>query len=315
MRLSIIGLGIMGERLLRVALEHPGTRVVGVWDPSPAALARLAAIPGGVPMLASAEAAIAAADAVHVASPPASHIAHGRAVLEAGRALLLEKPLASDVAAARAFVAAVAGRPAAVNFPMASSPAVAQLRAWLPGIGAVRSIAITVAFAAWPRAWQAAASSWLAGRAEGGFTREVASHFLFLAQRLAGPLQLDEARAVFPGDGGSETALSARLRAGGVPVTLEGAVGGIAAEDHNLFVITGAEGVLRLRDWSIAERQGPDGGWHAAPDALPNPRMRPLILAGQLDKLAALSRGEATDLATLEEALAVQEAVEAILQT
>lgn len=313
MRLSIIGLGIMGERLLRAALDHGGTRVVGVWDPSPAAAARLASITGDVPMLDSAEAAIAVAEAAYVASPPASHIALGQAVLGAGRSLFLEKPLASDVAAARAFVAAASGQRAAVNFPMASSPAVAQLRAWLPEVGEIRSISIKVAFAAWPRAWQAAASSWLALKAEGGFTREVVSHFLFLAQRLGGALRLEEARAEFPGGEACETAITARLTAGAVPVTLEGSVGTVAAEDHNLFVVTGGRGTLRLRDWSFAERLGSDGGWHAAPDALPNPQMRPLTLARQLDKLAALTRGEATDLATLEEALAVQEVVEAIL--
>lgn len=303
----------MGERLMRAALDHAGTQVVAVWDPAPAAAARLARITADVPMLPSAAAAIAAADAVYVASPPASHIAHGQAVLAAGRSLFLEKPLASDVAAARGFVAGAAGQRAAVNFPMASSPAVAQLRAWLPEVGEVRSIAITVAFAAWPRGWQAGAAAWLALRAEGGFTREVVSHFLFLAQRLGGPLALQRARAEFPGGEACETAITAHLTAGGVPVTLAGSVGTVAAEDHNLFVVTGARGSWRLRDWSLAERLGADGGWHAAADALPNPQMRPLTLARQLDKLGALTRGETTDLATLAEALAVQEVVEAIL--
>lgn len=313
MKLSILGLGIMGERLMRAALGHPGTQVVAVWDPSPAAVARLSAITGAVPMVASAAEAIAAAEAVYVASPPASHIAHGRAVLGAGRSLFLEKPLASDVAAAGNFVAGAAGQRAAVNFPMASSPAVAQLRAWLPEIGAIQSIDITVAFAEWPRAWQSGAASWLALKAEGGFTREVVSHFLFLALRLGGALKLLEASATYPGGEACETAITARLTAGAVPVTLQGAVGTVAAEDHNLFVITGERGSLRLRDWSFAERLGADGGWHAAADALPNPQMRPLTLARQLDKLAALTRGEAADLATLAEALAVQEVVEAIL--
>jgi len=38
-----------------------------------------------------------------------------------------------------------------------------------------------------------------------------------------------------------------------------------------------------------------------------------MVLRGQLDKLAALTRGERVDLATLREALEVQEIVEAIL--
>ena len=52
---------------------------------------------------------------------------------------------------------------------------------------------------------------------------------------------------------------------------------------------------------------------HPAPGALPNERVRPLVLRRQLDKVACLTRGEAHDLATLREALDVQEIVEAML--
>ena len=308
-RLGIIGLGIMGERLMRAARSHEATQVVAVWDPSPGALERL----DGMAMAGSAEAVIAASDAVYVASPPASHIEHGQRVLAAGRALFLEKPLASDLAAARAFVAGAAGQRAAVNFPMASSPAIQQLRAWLPGIGAIQRIDISVAFAIWPRGWQQGAAAWLTQRAEGGFTREVVSHFLFLAGRLLGPLRLEQARVTYLPGMGSEIAIAARLQAGGVPVSITGGVGTTLADDHNVCRIQGGTGAIRLRDWSLAERIAPDGTWHPAPDALPNERMRPMTLARQLDKLAALTLGEPTDLATLQEALAVQEIVEAIL--
>lgn len=312
MRLGIIGLGIMGERLAHAAMAHEGWTLAAAWDPDPSAAARLAAIAPAARSCATLDEAIMACDALHVASPPAAHLAQGRAVLEAGRALLLEKPLSHDVAAARDFVRWASGRPAAVNFPMASSPAIAQLRAWLPELGAIRALGVTLAFARWPRGWQQGAASWLSRRAEGGFTREVASHFLFLAGRLGGALALEAGGADHPPGDGAETAITATLRAGTVPVTLRGAVGGTEADDHNLFVIEGERGRLRLRDWSIAERW--DGSaWREAPDARPNAEMRPLTLRGQLDKLAALRRGEATELATLEEALAVQEAVEAIL--
>ena len=313
LKLGILGLGIMGERLMRAALAHGNTRVVAVWDPGPAAVARLASITPDLAMSADAAAVIAASDAVYVASPPASHIALGEQVLGAGRSLFLEKPLASDLAAARAFVAGAKGQRAAVNFPMASSPSIAQLREWLPGIGNIHRIDITAAFAAWPRGWQQGAASWLSERAEGGFTREVISHFLFLTQRLVGPLTLEEARVTYPPGMGSETAIAARLSAGDVPVTISGGVGVTLADDHNITRIQGASGAIRLRDWSFAERLAPTGTWHAAPDALPNEKMRPLTLAGQLDKLAALTRGEVVDLATLQEALSIQEIVEGIL--
>jgi predicted dehydrogenase len=95
-----------------------------------------------------------------------------------------------------------------------------------------------------------------------------------------------------------------------VPVTLRGGVGTTAAEDSNRWTLNDA---IRLRDWSIAERRAPDGVWAEAPDAMPNERMRPLVLKRQLAGVAAMTRGEAHPLATLREALEVQEVVEAIL--
>ena len=311
--LGIIGFGIMGERLLRAALGHAAESVqpVGVWDPSEAARGRLAAVPGGVPMLGSAEAVIAACDCLYVAAPPAAHIPLAEAALAAGRAVFLEKPLATDLAEARGFVARAEARGAraAVNFPMASSPAVRQLAAWREGLR-LEALEIEVGFAAWPRGWQSDAASWLARRAEGGFTREVVSHFLFLTRRQLGPLALEEAAVDYPAGDGAETAIRARLSAGGVPVRLQGGVGTTAQDDQNSWTLNDA---IRLRDWSFAERRGADGTWAQAPDALPNERMRPLVLRDQLAGVAAMTRGEPHHLATLREALEVQEAVEAIL--
>lgn len=315
--LGIVGFGIMGERLLRAALNHDPAviRPVAVWDPAPAAAARLAEVAPGLPMLGSAAEVIAACDALYVASPPASHIAHADAAIAAGKAVFLEKPLASDLAEARRFVAQAeaGGARAAVNFPMASSPAVAQLSAWRAQLGAPRALSIRLAFATWPRGWQQGAATWLAKRAEGGFTREVLSHFLFLTRRQLGPIAVVSREATFPPGDGAETAIRARLTAGDVPVEVQGDVGTTTADDHNEWKLDGEGGAIRLRDWSFAEKLAVDVGWHAAPDALPNERMRPMVLKGQLDKLAALTRGEPADLATLREALEVQEVVEAIL--
>jgi pyrroline-5-carboxylate reductase len=70
--LGIIGFGIMGERLLRAAIDHAAAHVrpVGVWDPSPAAAARLAEAAPGVPMLDGAAAVIEACDCLYIAAPP-----------------------------------------------------------------------------------------------------------------------------------------------------------------------------------------------------------------------------------------------------
>ena len=313
-RLGIIGAGIMGERMLRAALEQASglVTVTGVWDADPAALDRLGPL---APRAASADAVIGAADCIYVATPPGTHLHYAGQVLAAGRSVFLEKPLAADVPAARTFVRLHPGARAAVNFPFASSFAVERLRAWLDegAVGPPSLLAIEVAFRTWPRPWQAAAASWLDAAAEGGFTREVVSHFLFLARRLAGPLAL-HAAAVQRAAQGTERRIEATLHAGSLPVTLAGAVGVTQQDDHNTWTLTGTAGAVRLRDWSWAERRSPAGNWQADPDAAPNERMRPLVLRRQLEGVVHMTEGRPHHLATLTEALEVQEVVEAILQ-
>lgn len=317
LKLAIIGAGIMGERLARAARDQAQdmVQITGLWDLAPAASERLAEALPGLPVAGTAAAAMASADCVYIASPPASHLGHAEAALAAGKSVFCEKPLAVDLAAARDFVGRHAGARAGVNFPFASSFAVERLVSWMPAIGAVHSLTIDVAFQNWPRPWQQDAASWLDRTPQGGFTREVVSHFLFLTRRLIGPLSLVEALAQFPGDGRSEFDIRAKLMAGDVPVNLTGNVGNTPKDDHNTWTLRGEKGAVRLRDWSVAERQAADGLWHADPEALPNERMRPLVLRRQLEQVAAMNAGQAHRLATLQEALEVQEIVEAILKS
>ena len=308
--IGVIGAGIMGERLLRAAAESRAVHVTGVWDAAPAALDRIAAL--GAPRAASAEAVIEGAECVYVATPPGTHLAYARAALDAGKAVFLEKPLAVDVDDAAAFVEGLGAGRAAVNFPFASSPAMERLREWLDeGVsGAPRGFAIDVAFRTWPRAWQNDAAAWLDHPGEGGFLREVVSHFLFLSRRLLGQLSLRSSEVeIEPGH--TERRAVARLDAGGLPGRLTGAVAG-DADDHNTWTVRGVAD-LRLRDWSVAERQRPDGSWAADPDALPHADNRTLVLRRQLEAVAAMTRNEPHTLATVSEAFEVQRIVEAIL--
>jgi predicted dehydrogenase len=181
-------------------------------------------------------------------------------------------------------------------------------------VGAVERVDIAMAFKAWPRSWQMDAVSWLDGRTEGGFTREVASHFLFLSRRMFGPLRALSSSCRYADAGRSERSLRAQVMAGPVPVSITGDVGITEQDDHNTWTLTGAQGRVRLRDWSIAEREV-DGVWQTAPDAVANEVARARALGRQLDKIAAMTRGEATNLATLDEAFDVQTIVEQILKS
>jgi predicted dehydrogenase len=313
--LGIIGAGIMGERMLRAALEQAPdvARVSAIWDPSAAALARIGSL---APHAASAEALIAGADCVYIAAPPAFHLPHAEAALAAGKAVFCEKPLAVDVPAAQAFAARHATARAAVNFPMASSLAVATLRRWLgdQAIGTPIRLEIETSFAAWPRSWQRDAATWLDRPEQGGFTREVVSHFLFLTRRLCGPLALEQGAASFHAPGASERSIAARLTAGTLPVTLLGGVGTTLKDDHNTWTLWGDRGAIRLRDWSVAETLT-NGTWVPDPDAMPNDRMRPLVLRRQLEGVATMTEGKPHHLATIQEALDVQMVVEGILKS
>ena len=312
--IGIIGAGIMGERMLHAAQEQASdfVRITGIWDPSAEALARIG---GLAPHAQSVPALIAAAQCVYVASPPASHLEYALAGLEAGKAVFCEKPLAVDMSTGRAFVAAVGGGRVAVNFPMASSPAVAQLVQWLAEgvVGTQLRLEIEVGFVGWPRSWQRDAAGWLDQPAQGGFTREVVSHFLFLTRRLCGAMVLQAGRARFESPNTSERAIAAQLTAGGLSVILTGGVGTTLKDDHNTWTLWGDRGAIRLRDWSIAERLV-DGVWVSDQAAMPNERMRPLVLRRQLEAVERMTRGETHQLATVQEAFEVQTVVEAILK-
>lgn len=318
-RLGFIGFGIMGERLLRAALNHDDRNIVvsGVFDPTPRTADKLSSIAPMLPAFSTASDVIAASDCLHIASPPLTHLDYLLKCQAARKAALCEKPLATDVGLATTVVDGLLdkGMRAAVNFPFASSFAGDYLQSWLRDdiIGTPERIDIELKFATWPRGWQMAAADWLDGRAEGGFTREVGSHFLFLSRRFFGALQLLSARCEFPEANQSERSIQAELRAGNMPVFMTGGIGTTPKDDHNTWTVTGRRGRVRLRDWSIAEREV-DGEWQAPSDALPNEKARPLILARQLDKVHAMTHGEAHNLASLSEALEIQSIVEQILK-
>jgi len=316
--IGIIGLGVMGDRMLNTMNAHGEHRVVAAWDPSAGAMARLRGRYPAIQPAASAEALIADPEVrcVYIASPPASHLDHAGLAFAAHKAVFTEKPLAIDLSAATAVTERVEREnlAAAINFPFASAPAVRVIVEALEvgELGPIERVEISTAFAKWPRDWQAPASSWLALRKQGGFTREVMSHFLFLTRRALGPIEIERAHAEYPLDGRTaETALSATLRAGGVPVTLAGSVGTTAVIDENSWIAYGEKGALRLHNWySLSRRQG-EGAWEHVDFGPGTDRERSYM--AQLDSLTMMLDGKPHPLATFREGLEVQTVVERLL--
>ena len=315
--IGVISLGVMGQRMLARLAEHPKASALAAWDPNPAAVAEVRQRHPGLRIAASAAEVIATPglDCLYIASPPANHLAYAHLGFDAGLAVFCEKPLSVDFTAGRKAIARIEAenRRAAVNFSLASSPGLAAMQAAVRdgSIGEPQRVEIELAFEQWPRAWQAAAGRWLAERTEGGFSREVLSHFVFVLQRVLGQAVVEAARPDYPADGrSSERALTASLIAGGVPVTIEAKVGG-SHPDFNRMTLLGSAGALEIHDWLGLRRRKDGGDWIAVGDPQSN---RQISQSAQLDQVTAMIDGRAHTLPGFAEALAVQETIEAMLK-
>lgn len=314
--IGIVGLGVMGSRMLGHFDAHASFRVVAAWDPSEEACGRAVAQCSQLQIAASAEAVARTQglDCLYVASPPSAHLGHIALALDAGRAVLCEKPLALDVEQSRSMVERVeaAGARAGVNFPQASSPALQTVAAMLSAerLGPLDGLEIDLAFPAWPEAWQVAAR-WLALRAEGGFVREVVTHMAFLARRLLGPLEVESCAIAYPPDGrAAETGVEARLRAGGLPVALRGIVAA-DVEERTDWTLRGRDGACRIHDWyRLAQREG-DGPWTEIDPGQGD--VRAAAYRAQLDALLDLIAGRPSTVATLREGFEVQQCIERLI--
>lgn len=312
---AIIGLGIMGQRMLEHMMLHPEFLVVAIWDPDWDACKAAQGVAPSVTLAGSAADAIAAADLVYLACPPAPRKAYALVAAAQGTAVFLEKPLGIDVAESRNLVVQLvnSGVPTAVNFTQAAGAALTDISASAKAgdLGDLMGVDIVVTYANWPRAWQAGAD-WLRFAAEGGMTREVISHFLFFSERILGPLELVWAQPDYPTQSElCETHVAARLVNNvGLPVSIMGSVGG-AQPDRQEVTVKGAKSSRRISDFY---RDAVSTGDAFTPVTADPADPRATSLKVQLDDLVLLMDGKPNRLATIQEALRVQILVERILE-
>jgi predicted dehydrogenase len=105
----VVGVGALGQHHARVFAELEGAELVGIHDRD---RARAADVAGrfGCPLFERLQDLVEAAAALSVAVPTVDHLAVGRAVLEAGKDLLMEKPIALRLDEADELVALAAAR-------------------------------------------------------------------------------------------------------------------------------------------------------------------------------------------------------------
>jgi predicted dehydrogenase len=104
--LAVVGAGYWGPNLVRNALACPGVRLESVCDMDLARAQRLAGSFSGVAAVESLSDLLddPMVEAIAVATPPSTHLEVAMAAIEAGKHVLVEKPLASSYADGSALV-------------------------------------------------------------------------------------------------------------------------------------------------------------------------------------------------------------------
>ncbi|MEH7237115.1 Gfo/Idh/MocA family protein [Bacillus sp. JJ1562] len=257
-RVGVIGLGAIGERLIQGFNANKNTTVQAVVDTDKERAEKMAEKLGGInwydnhkDLLAKEE-----LDLVYVAVPPKYHHAVTMDVIEKGIHVLCEKPLANSVEEAKEMFekAEQAGIIHAMNFPLNySSPANTFDRMIKEGyIGKLRKLELSMIFPNWPRLWQQ--NDWVAGREQGGFVLEVGIHFIQLTQRIFGSITHLNSRLELPEDPiKCETGVIASLElADGTPFLING-ISQIAGTERISYTAYGTDGTLSLVDWGKLE--------------------------------------------------------------
>ncbi|MBT3700257.1 MAG: Gfo/Idh/MocA family oxidoreductase [Alphaproteobacteria bacterium] len=319
-RVGIIGLGVMGQRMLTNMQGHASFEVTAAWDPLAEACTAAQGAAPGLNIVASAAELIASdiTDLIYIACPPHWHREYADLAMDAGKPVYCEKPLGIDLADSEAFVARLeeTGTKNIVNFAQSQCRAVAEIeRAIKSGeIGSISGLDAIVHFSNWPRDWQADAD-WLRYRDQGGYTREVFSHFIYVIERLMGRAELISSTPVYQDDPAlCETHISAVLDCShndaSVPITLMGSSGGVGPDRVEL-TLWGDKKSYRLHDWFNLQISDGDE-WQSQFTDVPDLRVD--SFARQLDGVAVWMRGENNSLASAQDALSVQRLIEEMLQ-
>jgi predicted dehydrogenase len=306
--------GLYYTPALRVLDQEGLVRVAALCDPASDALARIAnEFPRAERLSAFGDLLHRGLDLVIVASPPRWHCEQVIALLEAGAAVLCEKPLATNVADAEAMVraAAKAGRPLAIGLMRRFFPATRTIKAMLEArvIGEIRRFRC---FEGGTFGWPVRSSSYFErSTSGGGVLIDLGPHLLdLLLWWLGAPAQV-----AYEDDAMGGVEANCRLC-----LSYDGFAGEVrlSRDWHrpNRYVFEGTAGTLA---WTAPEADRLDLGWHDAGygsevilyEAMPGDAARPGRRAAnfeqsfveQIRQAVAAMRGEPSSIVEGAEAL------------
>ncbi len=306
---AIVGTGIVGERIINQILNNNAATIVALFDENNVRLKEMADTYSLFAASSLEEVFSLKPDWIYIGTPPVSHAILSKESIARGLNVLCEKPLAHNVEDGfdMATAAANSDIQTAMHFPLMYSPSVRHMMKLVDEgtIGKVVRIELCAYFPHWPRLWQQ--NPWIASREQGGFTREVFPHFLQLMYRMFGQLSITSHETVYPED--TTLAETGVLAIGktidDIPFLLNG-VSGIGQQEELSYTVYGAEGVLKLRNWSelsIAQKDSPF-------EILTSFDSVKLLT----DECIAAAVGEEALLVTFDEGLEVQKLIDHLLQ-
>jgi 1,5-anhydro-D-fructose reductase (1,5-anhydro-D-mannitol-forming) len=312
---GIIGLGGMGRVMLADMLQHDQFSVSVIWDPDENACKTAQSQIPELRIAANGNDLIGdkAVNLVYVASPPNSHHEYFLAVVEAGKPILCEKPFGVNVSESAELLDRItdARLPNIINFNHGNALGSTHIEQQFKQgeMGDITGIDIFIHLTQWPREFQKSAT-WLGLREQGGFTREMISHWLYLSRRLLGDGRITRAHINYPDDGVSaEVDLTADLDFSGIPCFIRVATGGVGPVGTE-YTVWGSEQSFRLHSGgNISSSHGE--AWTEQFTELEDigacDRQR------TLDGVAGYFNGDAINMADAADGFAVQQLVEALL--
>ncbi|WP_216827691.1 Gfo/Idh/MocA family protein [Alkalihalobacterium elongatum] len=312
-RVGIVGLGVVGQRLIKEFMANAHTEIDAVCDVNETLANKTAAECGGVTALTDYEQLVQrdSLDIVYVAVPPAYHHAVVLAAIKNGKHVLCEKPLANSLQEAEEMLAYAeqADIVHAIHFPLPYNAPFTTIkkRVEKEDLGEVRRISLKLHFDVWPRVWQQ--TPWIGTREQGGFIREIMPHYLQMIVHMFGKVTNVDSQIEYPEDHEkSEIGLIATLTLeSGLQVLVDGLVGQ-AEKEKIAFTIHGTKQTIALEDWRVVKqaRRGEELAIIEPSDLVSSP-------INLIDEFVKATEGEEAFLIDFKEGLLVQEVLKSLL--
>lgn len=252
MNIGIIGAGVVAERVINAAKIHPRANIKSIYDVNTDRLLEIAS-KYNIKAATSQSELLSdnTIDIIYLAVPPKYHNPIALDIFKSGKQFICEKPLANSTDEAKEMfeLSKDTNIVCAMNFPTIYSKAFAKLESLLNEglIGDLVKVEFQGYFTQWPRAWQQ--NNWISTREQGGFVREIVTHYIQIIQRLFGDIENIHSFIGYPEDLTlSETDIIAKCDISGIPVLIN-AVAGIGMKEELNLKIFGSEGVIYLKDW------------------------------------------------------------------